>query len=117
LRGRKQVSLVLVTQLFARHGKRWARQPARDNVNPNIRGSVEFPNIPVNYVPFWSVGTQRVAGVTVPFDERHVLNASLFEAKSLTTGSRTQFKRCQRFHFGVAPYLTRSLCANVLPFW
>jgi hypothetical protein len=91
---------------LARHRKWGARQSPRNDSNSTIGRRIEFPNVCLDHVLFWSVYAQRLARVPVPLHKCNVINASLLKTQGLPTCPGAQLKRRQFFHFGDAPYIT-----------
>lgn len=80
---RKEVALVVSSELLAGNGERPARHSSRHEVDAFVSGPVEVADVLLDDVPVGSGQPKRLAGVRVYLDDRLVAEPSSIEGQGV----------------------------------
>ena len=83
----EKIAFVFVAQLFARHGKGWARQPACKQVQLLKVCAGQLLEVLTKDPPTWAVVAKRSDAMFVDVDQEVVVKPCLLQPECLSAGA------------------------------
>ena len=104
---RKEIPLVVLSQLLPSHRKRRTGHPSCQKVNPLVRNPVEVVNVAADDIPIGAVRSERLTISFFELNEGAVLKPCHGKTEGLATRSRTYLHACQLAHYRLLTTTTK----------